>query len=1120
VEDVFEGEMHPGRLEYAVCEESASFYRIGFTPFTQLVLTKLADETNRLQFSQAIHGEHSTKADAEPVLGLDLLIRYFSEVIRPLMRLKPPEIDISLEFLIRYYLEILTNGYLLHSRRGRKLSPDEVNDKQLIGDTSGNISGDLYTEDYRFRSVVNPEYLITNTYGFSTGIPGLDYLLQGKLLVPVEGGSLLIAGPPGTGKSTIAALLAFEVALLGGVSIYAAVETDADIGLRSVSQFRTNETLLVPIVNKPDGVEKKTNFPVSGVMLYPEAIDARTAESFLETLKDYMVKTDNALNQERINRRLLVVDALNAVEAGRGKGAARGLLRDILVLAKQHQCSTLFVVERDFPYTESDQHELFVVDLVLQTHKGDVQGHPDVALIKSRYQPSWQEKGPLAFEAFRGPQVFPPLSCVSYAHRYRGSTRKFKKAPYWVSSKTFLSWQELMSPRWWSGPCVTALIGPHGSLKTNLLNAISRPVRLQTLRRKQRKAIIFLALGHESLPSEPQEANSKYESSFFEYGLRFDNLQDEAHDIRVFLVVTLRHAKPEQIIWSVLDVIDELKKLDTYPELFVLNDLSSLGSDFKMVGSQSDLLCTFVDISRAYNADTVVACSTTSGVGQESTVGQLENLADNIIILAGARHSGKSVYTLQIKRSMTGKHPDSVFEVIVDEEGGCSIGSPLRMVNAVTANHLELIQADVTMYAETQLQRRYAERARSTYRIQYDRTISIEVTGINQIDWSLSRFHVMPREKLRIVQVDGFQVELESEGAEPEKLPYFDVSSLWTRYDLREMFRPGTVKGKRVFSVPFFLNPSFLIIPRDYGFDNYDPGDLTKGWEWLFKTGVEAKAAMGKDKTGEISIFAAPLVSSENYNALFLEIFEYYLLKVHSVSLNEEQFGSLGPIFDEYAEEVFHAVVMVCQLLAGTNFRDEGPSEDGTIRLSENTLFYRTWYSIGRQLLEDLSSQSEWRGKHRCTFLPGKVSLQGSWHLAIPNGSASPEEGIEFIKDLCNEDAAWERLRFGVGLPPHRIFYEDARMKSYALPATGLTFSDIDKMDTYGLDRSKFKDYHAVAPRLAFLIRQLAQMWRRYGLRADKFYEFESKEVKQFREEIYKSSIGFEQLFSGRHDQQ
>lgn len=134
--------------------------------------------------------------------------------------------------------------------------------------------------------------------------------------------------------------------------------------------------------------------------------------------------------------------------------------------------------------------------------------------------------------------------------------------------------------------------------------------------------------------------------------------------------------------------------------------------------------------------------------------------------------------------------------------------------------------------------------------------------------------------------------------------------------------------------------------------------------------------------------------------------------------------------------------------------------------------------------------------------LPGVVSSRGDWHLAIPVESAAPDEGLDFIRDLCSEEAAWERLREGVGLPPHRRFYDELR--DCILPTTGVSIGGIDRIINCGIDRAIFSDYSGIATQIAFYIRQFVHNWRRLRLDSTRCYEIDSPDVSEFAERANK----------------
>ncbi len=87
---------------------------------------------------------------------------------------------------------------------------------------------------------------ITPTRGkiFSTNISQLDYILkEGGIKIPnnKDGVSILIKGPAGAGKSTLALLLAARCAAEGGPCLYCALEQNEDSIIRLANSMIEDE---------------------------------------------------------------------------------------------------------------------------------------------------------------------------------------------------------------------------------------------------------------------------------------------------------------------------------------------------------------------------------------------------------------------------------------------------------------------------------------------------------------------------------------------------------------------------------------------------------------------------------------------------------------------------------------------------------------------------------------------------------------------------------------------------------------------------------------------------------------------------------------------------------------
>lgn len=1110
--DIFSGQLNPSRLEYAIWEEAAAFYNISFVPFIQHIFCILSETANKKLFAE--QGTH--RYTWEEVTSI--LIDSIKSVNYP-----------SSQKIVLFFLEILLNLDFIFLRGGPLI------DRPLP------ISREVR---YIFRSRILPEYLLVRSLGFSTGIPGLDYLLGGGVLFPIEGASAIVTGPPGTGKSSISHLLALQVALLGGVSVYVSLDMDADLSLRMLVQFRPTDILQVSYGNTMDDLTK-SSISGSGIILFPPTINITSFRAFSKSLSNYLDKIPSKLG----NRRLLIIDPLNLVylkvkDSLSYKISLRELMLKCILLAKKYSFTTLFSVEHDSMY-EPDEHEQFAVDLVLRTERDKDQNTINISILKSRYQPSWQGKNALVFEPSNGPEIFPEAPYISYSLRYRRLSIKHQKQPYWFN--TLNGWEKFLGKsNWWWSPSVTALVGTQGSLKRIFLDTM-----LTAKRRENRgKAIVHLILGQESLPLRPQDPKSvDFNRYLFRYGTQLDNLHRIENDAEVFLVFSVRHVQTEQILWCFLEVLKKLRSQGIDIAVCAFDDLTTLENDFPNVIMEDGFLSTFIDICRDHNADAIISCSLYENNQSHFTLHQIEHIADNIIELRNARFGGGSVHTLHIRKCLSENYPDDFYEIQVTKEGSCCITSKLQLVNAVTSDTLQFVKTEITLYAETPLQQKYVERVKSTYEIQYDEVVNVSIIYPNSLDWSLSTTtHLLPKRRLRVIQTDSYQIDLEAKVAKQQNdLMYLiDLSQYKPIKDLLEEFRTDSIpfscrscnsskncQNSQKFSpcipsVPYYLNPSILVLLKDELFSEYKADSYETGWEWLLEQAIKFRNRLTDNQ--RVFLFACPLGTDENINTLFLEILIYYIKKSNPTIDLLFKGGSckglnLLSFLKQYQNQVFQATLMVCQLLVEcTPFENllshQGKDENKKIskklqyKYPMNAIFYRSWFDTAQQFMQDLSQlQNPFIKDYTFSMLPGKISSRGDWHLAIPYGSAVPDEGIKFIYDLCGEEAAWQRLEYGVGLPPHRVFYENPQLSSYLFPATGLTFNEINELLKNGIERSVFDNYRKMGPKLAFYINHFIKQYKRLQIEPKKCFRLNSKdnpkEIAQFIEHMEKIWPGY-----------
>jgi KaiC/GvpD/RAD55 family RecA-like ATPase/transcriptional regulator with XRE-family HTH domain len=98
---------------------------------------------------------------------------------------------------------------------------------------------------------LNPEYVINSLFGLDSKIHGLNFLLDGGLILPSASGmTMLIKGQAGTGKTMLALQLAASLALQGHVSVYLSGEENPNLLMERLSYIGYTRWLANPPYKK------------------------------------------------------------------------------------------------------------------------------------------------------------------------------------------------------------------------------------------------------------------------------------------------------------------------------------------------------------------------------------------------------------------------------------------------------------------------------------------------------------------------------------------------------------------------------------------------------------------------------------------------------------------------------------------------------------------------------------------------------------------------------------------------------------------------------------------------------------------------------------------------------
>ena len=120
--------------------------------------------------------------------------------------------------------------------------------------------------------------------------------------------------------------------------------------------------------------------------------------------------------------------------------------------------------------------------------------------------------------------------------------------------------------------------------------------------------------------------------------------------------------------------------------------------------------------------------------------------------------------------------------------------------------------------------------------------------------------------------------------------------------------------------------------------------------------------------------------------------------------------------------------------VSGTRYNSQSPSaqkahggQPGDPITHPAALIQRHWYTTARQTVCDSSGCPWISADFEPIRLPGDVWTCGDWHLAVLEGSVGVRSGIAILlHELLTRSSAAARLVQGVGLPPHKDFYEES----------------------------------------------------------------------------------------------
>jgi KaiC/GvpD/RAD55 family RecA-like ATPase len=986
---------------------------------------------------------------------------------------------------------------------------------------------DLFSYGLKFKA--DPAFVLTNLFGRSTGIEGLDYLLYGGLWIPTqEKMSLVVSGAPGIGKSTLALALSTQVAARGGLCLLFRFEQPEGVIRRQVGHFHRN---LLPFFDMTaftesefvnDATQPPRDNSARGLMVIS---DIPTTP--VEEIQNIALKIANSPHAKQFEERLVVFDSISAA---RGYGKDPDLWRTFLLestgVLRALGYTVVFLVERN--QREEVDFEDYVADLDIRLSQ-QRQDHSYLfrvlEITKSRWQPSHRGHHVYTIETGNGMQVYPSSAAVVAARRRRELRVRYgMNRPINPGVKNFGTYlggtkadgkKDQDSVSWWMQGSVTALIGTRGSLKSPFAHLFSTTVDHDTGGITPCSLSLHFADEFQSSLGDRKRKDQRPTS----FGVRYD-IPIPDPDIPIgrdglgptlsYILFRSGYLASGHVLQTVRDVISEKRKTQTPIKRAVISDAGNLAPDFPALRNEPAFLPALCDLLTSEGITTVIVYSRPEHGAEDYVVDQVRSVAENIVRFELISHAGREYSSISVERSATSSHDHGVYEIREsqpgDPSGGIEVAPTFDLVVNLKTGSPKVAPVRIMLDAGTKLQYKYHSKLRKFYR-------SIGAYDVRVLDHAIAfgrqrgvQYVTLVESALWLIQVDSNELPDSTASSDLRNavlcdLTQFNPEMLSLQKEL--VYSPAAQDGARrkhsdrqgVMSIPYYLNPSFLVVQREFrdfalshkAWKKIGLGEGDYTWGELMEAAMEFR---GTDvQWSDHILFDFPLSPSENLNCLFLEV-------LSSLSAGQWGWGHFRSIFGPdslFLKDdglLINAILILRQLAReplekyysgdvkqpsdNVKNRDAGDAARrpflSSSHLTSKAIIWRHWYSTFRQMAADIG-QGKGQLNPGLTLLrlPGNVWTSGDWHLAILEGSVGVRQGIEIILDkFVNRPNGIELMTNGVGLPPFRDFYNDGS----ELLLTGVAPSWFSSyvQGSGVIYRSMLKDYKKIAPLLRYYL--------------------------------------------------
>ncbi len=909
------------------------------------------------------------------------------------------------------------------------------------------------------------EYLLSHLFGVPSSIRGFDDLFGGGGLMlldtepdlaaetvrptgaePIGSRTVLTIGPFGSGKSLLSLQMAVEVARKGGVAWFMALEQSEDeclYALEAIGVSTQDDSFEIVRGLGSVFVALTKPAPAKGSLIFLRPGE----DSWIEFLKTI---TGQLSWMRQYSLRLLVVDPVNALLQGERKDAdLRGETRKLFADAKKARVNVWLTSELPEAGRSQDDFAENIADTVIHLGAEPEYQKRYLRITKSRLQGEQSGRHAMAIEGGRGIRI--DMSSAAPQRLAPPPVRGLEPNPplrFGVPGMDELLGTDKLQPG-----DIIALAGP-GKSKT-LLGGDFLRARGSSGDSPQnggaRRRSVFVS------DYSPERTRNFLDELFPRIEGREDDRRNQGRgippyarrreDVR-YCAVSPGYVDPARVLQDIEDALERARGGDgSQADRVLITNIARWEREMPLLAADSTFGVALINLLRRYRVAAVLVCGDDLARGQSRLRDVISDSCDFLLEFNRVQSRGLERTFVRAVKTRFMRHPRIAFELMLDGSGLSVAPAPMLNINA--AGEVKPVRIRLFLHSETENHQRYNDRLAGALRTSVSPDTRLAKQSEHYDPTILSMTRLSAVDELQIIQLDEFQL--------PHAAALLSQFPAARGRDLLDDRIPDLLRNvfdadrDKFIAVPFYENISLLAHTLD---------QLPPSWEDLARLCDNPQPPL---KENEV-VFACPVYEEavETYNCMFLEILQ--TLRPRPVNGAGDANGDCELLEWLSSPEAVEAALLFRRLCCLSHLNGYRKKVKPVGRVA------RHWYNTLNQELSD-REPAERQGL-QVTALYGGVSTAGEWYLAVPAYSASPDVGLEIIRNLTTPGREMERLYMGVGLPTRRNFYEggaDSEMAAKAATSRYFRFAhdDLKKLVGNALRRSRFGCYQSFASTLS-----------------------------------------------------